>query len=360
MRNPLCLLPGRVVAGGEIQQFAVITKHVSAHAFADCDGVSRNRVENGLHVGRRAADDLEDLRGRGLPLERLLRLVEQAHVLDRDRGLVGEGLHQGDLTVREWPNLVSENHDHPQELSSLEHGDPKHGPDGVHMYCPIGVLGVGQDIMNVDRAPLEGGARRAGMASGSNGIPLDECSEFGGGVVRGHGSQKLTVEAEDERAFGRAQPDRVLGQRLEDRLEIERGAADHLEQLAGRRLPLERLLGLVEQAHVLDRDHRLVGEGLEQLDVPVGERSGLVRGDGDGPNELPIAEHRNREPASPASRQRVVARILRVGQHVGQIVDSPGQGGPAQHVLHGRPHREATRDDLQRLGREAVVGDRVQ
>ena len=37
-----------------------------------------------------------------------------------------------------------------------------------------------------------------------------------------------------------------------------------LQDFRGRRLPLERLLGLVEQAHVLDRDHRLVGEGLEQ------------------------------------------------------------------------------------------------
>ena len=42
------------------------------------------------------------------------------------------------------------------------------------------------------------------------------------------------------------------------------------DDLAGsRRSPsaLQRLLGLVEQAHVLDGDHRLVGEGLDQLDL---------------------------------------------------------------------------------------------
>ena len=33
---------------------------------------------------------------------------------------------------------------------------------------------------------------------------------------------------------------------------------------------LQRLFGLVEQAHVLDRDHRLVGEGLDQADLPLG------------------------------------------------------------------------------------------
>ena len=37
-----------------------------------------------------------------------------------------------------------------------------------------------------------------------------------------------------------------------------------------------RLLRLVEQARVLDRDHRLVGEGLEQRDLLVGERLGRL------------------------------------------------------------------------------------
>ena len=98
--------------------------------------------------------------------------------------------------------------------------------------------------------------------------------QLGGDVVGGDDSQDLTVEAVDERTFGLAQPDRVLGQRVEDRLEIERGPPDHLEQLAGRRLLLERDaqlavagLQLGEQAHVLDGDDRLVGERAEQSDL---------------------------------------------------------------------------------------------
>ena len=49
------------------------------------------------------------------------------------------------------------------------------------------------------------------------------------------------------------------------------------EDLRRRRLLLQRLgqlacarLHLVEQPHVLDRDHRLVGEGLDQLDLLFG------------------------------------------------------------------------------------------
>src|SRR5262249_27502099 len=51
------------------------------------------------------------------------------------------------------------------------------------------------------------------------------------------------------------------------------------QHLRGRGLLLQRLgklararLHLIEQPHVLDRDHRLVGEGLDQLDLLIGER----------------------------------------------------------------------------------------
>ena len=64
-------------------------------------------VEHRLQVERRAADDLQHVGGRGLLLQRLgeiarprLHLVEQAHVLDRDDRLVGEGLDELDLALR--------------------------------------------------------------------------------------------------------------------------------------------------------------------------------------------------------------------------------------------------------------------
>ena len=37
----------------------------------------------------------------------VLDFVEQPHVLDRDHGLVGEGLHERDLLVSEWFDLQS-------------------------------------------------------------------------------------------------------------------------------------------------------------------------------------------------------------------------------------------------------------
>ena len=50
-----------------------------------------------------------------------------------------------------------------------------------------------------------------------------------------------------------------------------------LQDLGGRGLPLQRLLGLVEQARVLDRDHRLVGEGLQQRDLVSANGRGSAR-----------------------------------------------------------------------------------
>ena len=63
--------------------------------------LSHDRVEHRLRVRRRAADDAQHL-GRGrLLLQRLLRFVEQARVLDRDHRLVGEGLEQAAFLLAE-------------------------------------------------------------------------------------------------------------------------------------------------------------------------------------------------------------------------------------------------------------------
>ena len=71
-------------------------------------------------------------------------------------------------------------------------------------------------------------------------------------------------------------PVRPLRNRLEHRLHIVGRTGDHLQDVGGRGLPLQRLLRLVEQPHVLDGDHRLVGEGLQQLDLLLGERPDLL------------------------------------------------------------------------------------
>src|SRR4030095_8347235 len=102
-------------------------------------------------------------------------------------------------------------------------------------------------------------------ASRRNGILTGELSVLRSEIVGGHDAKHLTVEAPDDRLLGLAQSDGVVRERLEDRLEIEGGPPDHLEQLARGRLLLQRHAQLVvarfqlgEKAGVLDG-----GGGLE-------------------------------------------------------------------------------------------------
>ena len=80
-----------------------------------------------------------------------------------------------------------------------------------------------------------------------------------------------------------------------DWMEIRRRPRDHLQNLAGRGLLLQRLrqlgipyLQLVEQAHVLDGDDRLGGEGFQDLDLLVREQTRLRSHDRDRANGVAV------------------------------------------------------------------------
>ena len=64
-----------------------------------------------------------------------------------------------------------------------------------------------------------------------------------------------------------AQPRGIFGNGIQHRLDIRRRAGDDAQDFARRRLLLQRLLEFLEQPHVLDGDHGLVGEGFKQLDL---------------------------------------------------------------------------------------------
>jgi hypothetical protein len=201
----------------------------------------------------------------------------------------------------------------------------------------------------VNGASLERRAPRDAPALWSHGVALEEGSELGGRVVGRDDSQKLPIEAEDERLLRLAQSDRILGQRLEDWLEIERRAADHLEQLAGRRLLLEGdpqftvpRFQLLEQMDVLYRDDGLVCESLQKLDLSLREDSNLGPRDEDRPYRTPLPEHRNCEPTVPASGHCELSQlgaVLRIVQDIGNMNDRPGQDGSTEQVLAAWSHR---------------------
>ena len=68
---------------------------------------------------------------------------------------------------------------------------------------------------------------------------------------------------------------RIFGHNIEHRLNIRRRTGDNAQDFTRRCLLLQRFLQFLEQPHVLDGDHGLVGEGFKQLDLRRGEGAHL-------------------------------------------------------------------------------------
>src|SRR5262245_65191329 len=127
-----------------------------------------------------------------------------------------------------------------------------------------------------------------------------DLEHIGGEAVMRDEMKELPVEPVDKTVLSLAEPRRALGDHVEHRLDVRERATDDAEHLASRGLVFERFgqvlrtrLHLVEQPHVLDRDHRLVSEGGNQLDLLVGEGLDLAHDQDDDPEEFAPPEHWN-------------------------------------------------------------------
>ena len=104
--------------------------------------------------------------------------------------------------------------------------------------------------------------------------------EFRRDVVEADGAKASPFIQIHEAELRAANARRVLQHALEHRLQIAGRSADHAQHFGRRRLLLQRFrqlarscLHLLEQPHIADRDHGLVGEGLQQGDLLVAERT---------------------------------------------------------------------------------------
>jgi hypothetical protein len=141
---------------------------------------------------------------------------------------------------------------------------------------------VGQQINGLNRDARCRGASRRAAAVDRKWVRLCKRLKLRRETVIGRHAKLAFLSQKNQAPLGLAQRGRGLDQCREHRVKIERRAADDLEHVGGRGLLLQRFtqvlrarLNLLEQPHILDGDHGLVGEGLEQLDVMVDERTGL-------------------------------------------------------------------------------------
>ena len=126
-----------------------------------------------------------------------------------------------------------------------------------------------------------------------------------GHVVEGCLDNHAVRDKVHDSEFGLANPRRVLEHLLKYGLDIIRKHADEFENFGCRTLLIEGFLKiagfglhLVEQPRVLDRDHRLVGEVLDKLNLSLSEWSHLLAVDDDRPNQRALLEHWNGEKGS--------------------------------------------------------------
>src|SRR5262245_56127968 len=97
-----------------------------------------------------------------------------------------------------------------------------------------------------------------------------------------HLLKDITIDSIDHSILSVTKPRGTLCNHVQYWLDIRRRTGDDAENLARRGLLLQcfgeiaiaRLL-LVNKSRVLNRDHRLIGEGFEQLDLTVGKRADL-------------------------------------------------------------------------------------
>src|SRR5215471_2014461 len=82
---------------------------------------------------------------------------------------------------------------------------------------------------------------------------------------------------------------------MEHRLKLTWGTANNFQHLGCRRLLLQGLAQLVEEARVLDGDDGLGREVLHQFNLFIGEGTYLCAIDEKGTKQLIVLEHRHRD-----------------------------------------------------------------
>src|SRR5262245_9483154 len=118
--------------------------------------------------------------------------------------------------------------------------------------------------------------------------------------------------------------------RSENLGELAGGAADDLEHLGHCRLLLQRLgqlararLHLVEQTHVLDRDHRLVGEGGDKVNLLLGEWPHRLALQDNDPDWISFPQQwQPQHRASAADLRSFLQGVFRIGQNIGDLDDA--------------------------------------
>src|ERR1700722_6998079 len=122
-----------------------------------------------------------------------------------------------------------------------------------------------------------------------------------------------------QRALGRATDVVCLFEdRVEHGCQIARRSVDHLQYLGGRGLLFQRLLLLGYQPRILDRDHRLIGEGANEFNLTFGEWLDPLAREHYVPDRFAVAQKRHAKRGSLLAQPN---RYIPIARHGGYLVN---------------------------------------
>ena len=114
-------------------------------------------------------------------------------------------------------------------------------------------------------------------------------------VVQGSEAKRVALTKPHDAEFGFANSGRVSQHSIEHRLKFAGRAADDAQHLGGRGLLLQGFAQFIEQPDVLNRDHRLAGKVLDQLDLLIAEWLDLLAINVERADQFVLLEHRHKQ-----------------------------------------------------------------
>ena len=168
-------------------------------------------------------------------------------------------LSKRDLLVGEWPDFRAADADRTDWNPFAKQRSAEHGPITMLWGAASSVIRSNrQEVMNMDRFTIDKRTTDHIIGEvGTDGTSLDRpisCDLSKQAAFDLHGNSCISRSTNTGSIFRHG---------IQHRLNIRRRASDDPQDFTCRSLLLQRLLEFVEQSHVLDRDHRLVGEGFE-------------------------------------------------------------------------------------------------
>ncbi len=330
------------------------SRHDAGEPVDQASRTLRNAVEYRLHVGRRTCDDLQDLRSRRLSLQRLFGLVEQAHVLDRDHGLVSKGFEQIDVVLRHLAGLVPGNVDDARRRTVFEHRHGKPAPPAARLRCFFeAVPRISQNIFNHDWFSRQNCASAHGAFIGWH-REQRACQIVCLRRLAAHGSimDQAAVIAVNMKYLGSEQPRHALEDDLQHGRYIVRGFTYHPQDLTDCSLVFERfgqvmflLFQLRLQLLAVDRGGETGGKIRKQVQTFRGQICAVVLVVRNQQAQRLIAGKKRRDCVAArldcAKRRTQPRQLYRgsVNQQPGLTAQGPGQC-TAFGEAHGRPLNE--------------------